>query len=177
VVKHSRRKGFQLIRDRLTYGRRVPLKAMASEVGHGRTTTWSLRAMPAPEWVMDTWPSSATIIAVRSTGLRSGKPVDETRFYVTSLRTSAKTLLRHVRDRWSIENSWHWVRDTQLREDAHRYREVNGVQTLATLRPMGLNALRLDGKHSMAKGIAAVAHDIRALLELLVWREAALATE
>ena len=25
-------------------------------------------------------------------------------------------MLRHVRDRWSIENSWHWVRDTQLRE-------------------------------------------------------------
>ncbi len=44
---------------------------------------------------------------VRTTDIRSGKPIDETRFYVTSLRTSAKALLRHVRDRWSIENCWH----------------------------------------------------------------------
>jgi hypothetical protein len=29
------------------------------------------------------------------------------------------------------ENSWHWVRDTQLREVAHRYREENGLQIIA----------------------------------------------
>ena len=81
---------------------------------------------------MEQWPGSATIIAVRSHGIREGKPKDETRYYVTSLRTGAKALLRHVRQRWSIENSWHWVRDVPLREDAHRYREDNGVQILAT---------------------------------------------
>ena len=42
--------------------------------------------------------------------------MDETRYYVTSLRTSSKELLQHVPDRWSIENSWHWPRDTQLKE-------------------------------------------------------------
>lgn len=36
-------------------------------------------------------------------------------------------------------------------EDAHRYREMNGVQILATLRTMGLNALRLMGKTSIAR--------------------------
>lgn len=30
-------------------------------------------------------------------------------------------MLQLVRDRWSIEG-WHWIRDTQLKEDAHRYR-------------------------------------------------------
>jgi hypothetical protein len=43
-----------------------------------------------------------------------------------------------VLDGWSIENSWHWPRDTQLREDAHRYREVNGVQIMATLRSLAM---------------------------------------
>jgi hypothetical protein len=62
--------------------------------------------MPPPEWVVEHWPGSATIIALRSHGTRDGKPTDETRYYVTSLRTSAKALLQHVRDRWSIENSW-----------------------------------------------------------------------
>ena len=170
-MKHSRRKGFQVIKDRLTYGRKAPLHTSKRERGHGRDITWMLRGMPAPEWVVENWPGSATVIAVRSKGTRDGKQVDETRYYVTSLRTGAVALLRHVRDRWSIENSWHWPRDTQLREDAHRYRERNGVQIMATLRSMAMNALRLDGFWSITEGLAALSHDIRGLLALLGWRE------
>ncbi|MCP9889433.1 ISAs1 family transposase [Cyanobium sp. ATX 6A2] len=174
AVKHSRRKGFRLIRDRLTYGRRIPWRTSKREIKRGRDITWTLRAMPAPEWV-EQWPGSATIIAVRSHGIRGGKPTDETRYYVSSLRTGAKALLRHVRDRWSIENSWHWVRDVPLREDGHRYWENNGVQILATLRSLAINALRLDGIWSITEGIAALAHDIKGLLRLLGWREPAAA--
>ena len=82
-------------------------------------------------------------------------------------------LLQHVRERWSIENSWHWPRDTQLREDAHRYREVNGVQILATLRSLAMNALRLAGFWSITEGLAALAHDIPGMLALLGWRKPA----
>jgi hypothetical protein len=92
-----------------------------------------------------------------------------------SLRTGAKALLRAIRQRWSIENSWHWVRDVPLREDAHRYRENNGVQILATLRSLAINALRLDGIWSITEGIAALAHDIKGLLRLLGWQEPATA--
>ena len=113
------------------------------------------------------------VLAGRCQGPRDGKPVDETRYYVSSLRTSAKALLQHVRDRWSIENSWHWPRDTQLKEDAHLYREVNGVQIMATLRSLAMNALRLDGFRSITEGLATLAHDIRGLLALLGWRESA----
>lgn len=172
-MKHSRRKGFQVIRDRLTYGSRAPWQASRRERKRGRDLTWTLRGMPAPDWVMENWPGCATILAVRCKGSRHGKAVDETRYYVTSLRTTATALLQHVRDRWSIENSWHWPRDTQLREDAHRYREANGVQILATLRSLAMNALRLDGFWSITEGLAALAHDIPGLLALLGWREPA----
>jgi hypothetical protein len=53
------------------------------------------------------------------------------------------------------------------------YREDNGVQILATLRSMAINALRLDGISSIIEGIAALAHDIKGLLRLLGWRPAA----
>lgn len=110
---------------------------------------------------------------MRCKGTRDGKDVDETRYDVTSLRTTATALHQHMRDRWSIENSWHRPRDTQLREDAHRYREPNGVQILATLRSLAMNALRLEGFWSITKGLAALAHDIPRLLALLGWREQA----
>ena len=96
AVKHSRHRGFQVIKARLTYGRKAPLLASKRERKHGRDITWTLRAMPAPEWVVENWPGSATVIAVRGEGSRDGKPTNETRYDVTSLRTSAKALLQHV---------------------------------------------------------------------------------
>jgi hypothetical protein len=125
--------------------------------------------MEAPEWIKEIWPGSALIIAVRSVGKREGRPIEETRYYVTSLRNTANALLHHVRDRWSIENSWHWVRDSQLREDAHRDRERNGVQVLARLRTVALNLLRLIGFHSIADGHGPISHDVKVLLRLMCW--------
>ena len=100
---------------------------------------------------------------MRCKGVREGKAVDEIRYYVfaertdrcdTSLRTATTGLLQHVRDRSSMENSWHGPRDTQLREDAHRYRESNGLRIMTTLR-----------------SLATLSHDIRGLLALGGWRE------
>jgi hypothetical protein len=114
--------------------------------------------------VVEPWPGSATIIVVCCHGIRDGVATDETRYSVSSLRTGSKALLRHFRDRWSIENRWHWERDVPLREDTHRYREANGVQILATFCSLAINALPLDGIWSMTAGIAALAHDVRELL-------------
>jgi hypothetical protein len=63
--------------------------------------------MPAPEWVVEQWPGNASIISVRSHGIREDQPQAETRYYDSSLRSGAKALLRTIRQRWSIENSWH----------------------------------------------------------------------
>ena len=40
-------------------------------------------------------------------------------------------MLRLIRQRWSIENEWHWARDAQLGEDAHRYANRTGVAATA----------------------------------------------
>ncbi|MEB3316953.1 MAG: transposase family protein [Cyanobacteriota bacterium] len=74
------------------------------------------------------------------------------RSYITSLRTSASALRRHIRHRWSIVTSGHWVRDVPLRDVAHRYRGNDGVRILdnsvqirASLRSLAIHAARLDG--------------------------------
>ena len=87
------------------------------------------------------------------------------------MSSDTQGLLRAIRQRWSIKNSWHWVRDVPLQEDAHCYREENGVQIQATLRSMAINTLRLEGIWSITEGNAALAHDIKGLLRLLGWRE------
>ncbi len=71
---------------------------------------------------------------------------------------------RLVRQRWAIENQWHWPRDTQLGEEAHRQRNRNGVQELALLRTLALNLLRCNGFCSIRAGLMAMAHDIKRML-------------
>lgn len=101
---------------------------------------------------------------VTATGSRDGKPFQARHLFLTSLRTTPEALLQLVRDRWSIEG-WHWIRDTQLHEDAHRYRG-NGAGAMATLRTAALNLLRLAGFQSIRAGMQAVMHDITVLLAL-----------
>ena len=55
------------------------------------------------------------------------------------------------KSRWSIK-CWHWIHDTQLHEDAHRYRG-NGAGTMATLRTTALNLQRLAGFCQATSGI------------------------
>ena len=91
--KHSFRKGFQVIKDRLTYGRKALVRTRKRERTHGRDIIWPLLSMPAPELVEENWPGSASVIAVRSKGQPNGKFTDDPRWYfVKSLCTSAKAL-------------------------------------------------------------------------------------
>jgi len=113
------------------------------EIGHGRNITWTLRAKQAPEHIREAWIGTSWIVEMTADGTRDGKPFQATHLFLTSLRTTPEALLQLVRDRWSIEG-WHWIRDTQLHEDAHRYRG-NGAGVMATLRTAALNLLRLAG--------------------------------
>ncbi len=134
------------------------------EISHGREIAWVLRAKQAPDHIREAWSGTSWIVEVKATGTRDGKPFQASHLFLTSLRTTPKALLRQVRERWSIEG-WHWIRDTQLHEDAHRYRG-NGAGVMATLRTAAMNLLRLAGFQSIRAGMQAVMHDIKALLEL-----------
>lgn len=144
--------------------RRIPVAAIDREVGHGRDITWRLKAKEAPQLIKENWHGTSWIVEVAASGTREGRPFAATHHFITSLRTTPEALLQLVRERWSLE-SWHWIRDTQLREDAHRYRG-NGAGVMAALRTAAMNLLRLAGFGSIRAGLQAVMHDITALLAM-----------
>jgi len=86
--------------------------------------------------------------------------------FITTLRTSPKAMLRLVGQRWSIENEWHWVRDVQLGEDAHRYANRVGAPLFSFLRTVVMNLLRRGGFRSIHTGQQELAHDISQMLAL-----------
>ena len=150
------------IRSQFQGTRKIPFVATDHEVSHGRDITWTLRAKQAPEHISEAWIGTSWIVEVETMGTRESRPFHATHLFITSLRTTPEALLQLVRERWSLE-SWHWVRDTQLEEDAHRYRG-NGAGVMASLRTAALNLLRFDGFLSIRAGLQARMHDITTLL-------------
>jgi hypothetical protein len=142
------------------------VNAKRTENGHGRTTTWTLRAREATDVIRQDWPGASWVIELVTTGTRKGKPYRHVHYFITSVRTAANALLRLVRQRWSIENEWHWARDTQLREDAHRYANRVGMPLLSFLRTIAMNLLRMNGFRSIRAGLQRVAHDISGMIAL-----------
>ena len=97
---------------------------------------------------------------------RKGKRATRTLCFLTTLRTAPEALLRLIRQRWSIENEWHWARDAQLGEDAHRYANRNGAPVFAFLRTVVMNLLRRGGYRSIRQGLRELAYDIKGMLAL-----------
>jgi hypothetical protein len=119
TVKGNQTTLYRLIRSQFQGKRRIPFVARDREASLGRNIIWMLRAKQAPEHIRENWIGTSWIVEVMATGSRDGKPFQATHLFLTSLRTTPEALLQLVRDRWSIEG-WHWIRDTQLHEDAYR---------------------------------------------------------
>ena len=164
TVKKNQATLHRQIRSQFQGKRSIPFTPTDHEVSHGRDLTWVLRAKEAPDHIKQAWIGTSWILELTTSGSRDGRPFQATHLLITSLRTSPEALLRLVRERWSIE-SWHWIRDTQLHEDDHRYKG-NGAGVMASMRTAGMNLLRFAGFQSIRTGMQAVMHDITALLAM-----------
>jgi predicted transposase YbfD/YdcC len=101
-----------------------------------------------------------------TTATRKGKRATVRHLFLTSIRTNPDALLRLIRQRWSIENEWHWARDAQLGEDAHRYANRTGAAVFSFLRTIVMNLLRRGGYRSIRQGFRELAYDIKGMLAL-----------
>ena len=85
---------------------------------------------------------------------------------VFDIGTTPEALLRLIRQRWTIENEWHWARDAQLCEDAHRYANRTGAAVFSLLHTIAMNLLRLGGCRSIRHGLRQLAYDMQGMLAL-----------
>ena len=167
TVKSNQKTLYRQIGCQFQGKRHIPFTATDHEKRHGRDTVWELRAREAPEHIRANWPGSAWIVEVITDTLtRKGKRNVRRHLFLTSVRTTPEALLRLIRQRWSIENEWHWARDAQLGEDAHRYANRTGAPVFALLRTIVMNLLRRGGYRSIRQGLRELAYDIQGMLAL-----------
>lgn len=124
----------------------------ACEKGHGRQEKRVCTVLTPKEGKsfginpLNKWPQLNTIIEIKNerTELKTGETSEETRYYISSLITSAEEFLSAVRGHWEVENKLHWVLDVVFREDDCRSRTGYSAENFSMLRQFALNLIKLQ---------------------------------
>ena len=97
------------------------------------------------------WKGLKSIILIVSERTINGKTTVEHRFYISSLKTSAKKISAAIRKHWSVENSLHWSLDVAFKEDQCRVRIGEAAENFSLLRKIAL--MYLKNETSLKGGI------------------------
>ncbi len=120
------------------------------EKDHGRLERRTCATIADPDviaWLDPDGPwtglqSIARVMAIRTVG--EHEPTTATWYYLTSLPGAARPIADAVRSHWGIENGLHWVLDMAFDDDQNRTRAGHSAETLALVRKLALNLLRLE---------------------------------
>jgi predicted transposase YbfD/YdcC len=113
---------------------------------HGRIERRTYYVAPAPaEWISrGEWPGLKSVAMVYRSRNVNGKISEETAYIITSLPPKPKTLAKHIRGHWGIENNLHWTLDVTFAEDQSRIRKGNGQEIAGVFRRLALTMLMQD---------------------------------
>lgn len=118
------------------------------EKGHGRRERRVVWVLPAAKYLscQGAWLGLLTLVMVLRvvTCPVSGVETIETRYFISSLRPSARRLGRVIRSHWMIENGLHWVLDVVFREDARRLYDRTAAENVGLLHRLSASLLRGD---------------------------------
>jgi len=173
AVKENQKQLYQDIADEFRFGKNIQTD-LTEELDHGRIETRKCSVITDFNFIENKqeWAGLKSIIKVESTRefKNSDKPTETaTRYYISSVFTTAKKLQWAIRFHWGIENKLHWVLDVAFSEDASRKREGNASQNFSILSKIALNLLKNES--TARQGIKGkrlkAAYDQKYLLKIL----------
>lgn len=138
-----------------------------NERSRNRVVHRSVRVFDDVSSIDPHWLNARSLIAVRRTGTRDGKPFDQMSYYLSSLSADAIAFALGIRRHRDIENRLHWVKDVVFGEDAARCLQHNAATLWSIIRTIVINLLRRSGHASLTKALRLLRHDIAALFHLV----------
>jgi predicted transposase YbfD/YdcC len=84
------------------------------------------------------WKALHSLVKIVSQRQLNGKTTTQTRYFISSLDTSAQRCLAICRDHWQIENDLHWVLDVAFAQDDNRLHKDHAPDNWAVLQHIAL---------------------------------------
>lgn len=147
------RHGEQGYRDRKVRALRT------TEKNRGRYEERAYTVAPAPRELREKgWTDVRTVGMIYRHRVVRGKESHEVVYFISSLPPKVRTLGKHLRNHWTVENALHWSLDVTFAEDASRIRKGNGQAVASVFRRLALSMVKrntsikssLRGKRLMA---------------------------
>lgn len=113
---------------------------------HGRIEIRRFTTTGEVDWFEDKskWEKLTSFGMVESERQIGDKTTRDTRYYISSLPSDAKTFAQASRGHWGIENGLHWSLDVAFREDESRIRIGHAATNLGIIRHFALNLIKQD---------------------------------
>lgn len=115
------------------------------EKSHGKLIERKYSVINNISWLdgREEWKGLSSIAVVKTTITHGGKISINNRYFISSLKTNAKTIGKFIRGHWSVENSLHWVLDMSFSEDASRMRKDNSPENLSMIKKITINLIKI----------------------------------
>lgn len=111
-----------------------------------REETRSVAVIPVPanSPLRKEWKGLETIGAIYRCREVEGRTEESQVFFISSLPCKVRTIAKHLRSHWGIENRLHHVLDVTFTEDSSRIRKGTGPEISSVFRRLALNILQRD---------------------------------
>lgn len=170
ALKKNQKHIFEQVSEHMQERRTVIEKDIWQDFGSGRIekrtcyVTHNLALLDG----LEQWPGIKSVVMVVSEREKNEVKTEQVRYYLSSLKESAKAFNSFVRSHWDIENNLHWKLDVVFSEDQSRTRTGNGAENMATLRKISLQVLHQQkDKHSLKNRRKIAGWNNEYLMELL----------
>ena len=130
-----------------------------TERSRGRFEGRVYTVAPAPSKLRQQgWTDAKTVRMLYRHRAASGTETDVVVYFISSLPPKVRTIAKHLRNHWTIENQLHWSLDVTFAEDSSRIRKGRGQEVASVFRRLALSMLKrnttikasLRGKRLMA---------------------------
>lgn len=144
-VKNNRKKLYDDMDKLFRWFPADSVYAQTDDKEHGRIETRKCSVISdfTGVYKANIWVGLQSMIKIESKQVnkKTGKVVEEVRYFLSSLDPDAEKIGKAIRSHWSIENSLHWQLDVSFGEDASRKRNKNAVMNFSMINKMALSTL------------------------------------
>jgi len=121
----------------------------------------------SPSTFPDGYHHIQSIIHVTRKGIRKNKNYENSHFYISDQKYTAKQFSVGIRGHWSIENNLHRVKDVEQKEDTNKIINMTLAANVSILQTLVINIFRKAGIQSLKHGNEKYANKIRQCYALI----------